>query len=470
MGSEVSSAERKAILRDPSGWLKTAGTAADGEALHALLDEKARLAEQRGELGERSRQLSRAIGEARKSGQAFDAELAEKKRLSATEKELARQISELDDRIVAACLPEPAADEPAVTVAPLQTLARGVAATRIRIEPLARGDEPQWDAYVQAHPGSSVYHLSAWRDIVAGVFGHESCYLAARADGNIVGVLPLIRLRSRLFGDFMVSMPFFNYGGVLSDNADVAAWLVDAATDQARSAGCSHIELRDTGELALPERTDKVAMWLALPDDATALWEQVGAKVRAQVKKAERHRLRTVIGGDELLDAFYRVFAANMRDLGTPVYSRRLFESILHSGPGRSRLVVVYHDSRPVSAAFLLGWRGQLEVPWASTLRSANRFNANMLMYWRMLSFACDHGYTTFDFGRSTRDAPTFRFKKQWGARPVQLHWHYWLADGGEPPKLNPDNPKYRLAIAAWQRLPVWLTRLIGPPIVRNLP
>jgi hypothetical protein len=111
-----------------------------------------------------------------------------------------------------------------------------------------------------------------------------------------------------------------------------------------------------------------------------------------------------------------------------------------------------------------------MEVPWASTLRSANRYDANMFLYWELLRQACSSGYKVFDFGRSTRDAPTYRFKKQWGAQPKQLYWHYWLRDGGEPPKINPDNPRYRLVIYVWQRLPVWLTRLLGPGIVKFLP
>src|SRR5690606_455389 len=193
-----------------------------------------------------------------------------------------------------------------------------------------------------------------------------------------------------------------------------------------------HMELRERQPRpGWAERTDKVAMWLALPDDAAQLWQQVGSKVRAQVRKAQGHGLDFRIGGEELLDHFYAVFAANMRDLGTPVYSRRLFDIILREGPGEPVIVAGFDArGRPVSCAFLLRFNGRMEVPWASTLRSANSMNANMALYWRILEYACEQRCHTFDFGRSTADAPTYRFKKQWGAQPVQLHWHYWLAGG----------------------------------------
>ena len=161
-----------------------------------------------------------------------------------------------------------------------------------------------------------------------------------------------------------------------------------------------------------------------------------------------RDRWRFDFGGAELLDDFYRVFAIHMRDLGTPVYSKQFFANVLLHGPGNPVLVVGRTpEGEPVSVALLLRHGHRMEVPWASTLRRAHGANANMALYWQMLTFACAQGCQQFDFGRSTQDATTFRFKKQWGAVPVPLYWHYWLADGGQLPRLNPDNPKYRMAI-----------------------
>jgi FemAB-related protein (PEP-CTERM system-associated) len=290
--------------------------------------------------------------------------------------------------------------------------------------------------------------------------------------GELVGVLPLVQLKSHFFGNFFVSVPHFNYGGALYSSEAARQALLKAASELAQAAGCSHMELRDTSPMSgWPARTDKVAMWLTLPESADALWQTIGSKVRAQIKKSREAELKFSFGGAELLDDFYRVFSIHMRDLGTPVYGKHFFATILRSGPGQPVLVVGSDPSgKPVSVAMLLRFGQRIEVPWASTLRSAHGANANMALYWQLLSYACEQGCRQFDFGRSTQDAPTYRFKKQWGAQPVQLHWHYWLASDGSLPQLNPNNPNYKLAIGVWKRLPVWLTRLIGPPIVRNLP
>ena len=214
----------------------------------------------------------------------------------------------------------------------------------------------------------------------------------------------------------------------------------------------------------------KISMILPLPATDDLLDKQLGSKLRAQVNKAQSNQLTVDFGGHELLGHFYQVFAHNMRDLGTPVYGRKLFSEILSNFPENAFIAVVSQNGTPLAAGFLLGYRDKLEIPWASSIRSKNHLGANMFMYRAILREAIARGYQYFDFGRSTRDASTHRFKKQWGAEEHQLHWQYWTRDGESTPELNPDNPKFKLAIMVWQRLPVFLTRLIGPPLARNLP
>ena len=366
--------------------------------------------------------------------------------------------------MASAAPPAEAAAAPAVlTDLPLEPVA---------VQPLALHQHAAWDAFVQQQPDASLYHLSGWRSVCMEAFGHDCPYLAAWRGGHIVAVLPLVRLQSRLFGHFMVSVPFFNYGGLLGSDAEARSALLAQAVALAQAQGCSHIELRERQPLpGWPGRTDKISMQLALPDSAEQLWKKLGSKMRAQIKKAQSHGLQFQHGGAELLDDFYAVFCTNMRDLGTPVYGKDFFATILRQAPGQPRLFIGHtQDGQAVSASLVVQHHGTMEVPWASTLRSANGLNANMELYWQMLSHACSEGCTVFDFGRSSRESATYRFKKQWGAEPVELHWNYWLANGGELPRLNPDNPKYRLAIAAWQRLPLWATRLVGPRLVKYLP
>lgn len=341
-----------------------------------------------------------------------------------------------------------------------------------RIEAAKPADARAWDAYVQAHEHGSVYHLDAWRRVVATAFGHSGDRWVARdGDGTIRGVLAVDYLKSRLFGHYGVSMAFANYGGALADDDTVAEALMDAAGARAIDLGLGHVEFRDAEPRAehWPVRDTKVIMRRPLPATSEILWSEFGSKLRAQVRRPMREDVTTEFGGEELLDDFYTVFSRNMRDLGTPVYGRGFFRAILALCE-KTSLVIVRHRGTPVATAFLLGFRKRLEIPWASSLRSANPLGVNMLLYWRCLEFAVEQGYTEFDFGRSSIDSGTHRFKRQWGAVEHPCYWHYWLPEGADIPALNPDNPKYRLAIRLWQHLPLAVANRLGPSIVRNLP
>jgi len=328
-----------------------------------------------------------------------------------------------------------------------------------------------WDRYVRARPQASVYHLAAWRDLIEQVFGRETHYLAARSGGEIRGILPLVRLKSLAFGDFLVSMPYVSYGGVVADDESAAAGLIQAGIDLAGELGVEHMELRHLADVTeLPKRTEKVSMHLALCGDSEVLWKKLGAKRRSQIKRPLREGAESEIGGVELVEDFYRVFSVKYRDLGVPVYPLKWFRAVLERFPELTRVVLVRIAGQPVAASIVIGFNDTLEVPWASSLREADRFGVNMYLYWSMLEYAEREGYRVFDFGRSTVDSGTWRFKKQWGAEPVPLYWHYWLRDREDLPQLNPANPKYQAAVAVWRRLPVWMTNRIGPQIVKNLP
>ena len=348
----------------------------------------------------------------------------------------------------------------------------------VRIAALQDDGRADWQAYVDQHPRATLYHDVRWRDTIRNSFGHATNYLIAR-DGEsatVCGVLPLVRQRSLLFGDFLTSLPFVNYGGALADSAAIELTLMDAAGQLGARLGVRHVEFRDTSLRAgWPCRDDKVAMHLTLPEDPQALLAGLGSKLRAQIRRPQRDgatvELRSGTTGTlAVLDEFYAVFAHNMRDLGTPVYAKRWFAAICRAFADQVAISIARVGGRAVGAGFLVRHRATMEIPWASTLRSTNSSGINMLLYWHHLEHAIRQGCRVFDFGRSTRDSGTFRFKQQWGAQPTPLYWHYWLPDGGEPPHLNPDNPRYKLAIAAWRRLPVWTTKMLGPPIVRSLP
>lgn len=335
------------------------------------------------------------------------------------------------------------------------------------------GDVPGIDSFLQRSDASSIYHDYRWIRVVEKSFGHRCFYLVcADADDSTTGALPLVQLKSLLFGNFLVSMPYFNYGGVCADRPAVRDLLIEEAVRTARELGASHIEFRQELPLGndFPVKTRKVSMRLRLPASGADLWKSFPSKLRSQIRKPQKEGMTVRVSRQEELENFYRIFSINMRDLGTPVYPKRFFRNILDQFPDNSWICTVSSGTTPVASGFLVGFKEKLEIPWASSIRRYNRLGPNMLLYWSCLEFACDRGFRVFDFGRSTEGESTYRFKEQWGASPYPMNWHYWLAEKGALPEINPDNPRYRFAIRVWKRIPVPLTRLIGPRIVRNIP
>jgi FemAB-related protein (PEP-CTERM system-associated) len=286
-------------------------------------------------------------------------------------------------------------------------------------------------------------------------------------------MLPLIYMHTRLFGKFLVGLPYLNVGGVLATHDAASRCLLDQAVALADRLDVKHLELRHEVRYEHPafnyELTEKVHMRLDLPGDADELWKSFSPKVRNQIRKGEKEGVTISWGRKELLPDFYTVFSRNMRDLGTPVFSRRLFAEILHQLGNDAELCIARHERRPVAGAVLIHGRGMSEVPSASSLRTANHLNCNMLMYWNLLMRAIERGQNVFDFGRSSAGSNTYRFKEQWGAQPHGAVWQYYVRHG-DVSDMRPNNPKNQRRIAVWKRLPVWLTRLAGPHIVRGIP
>lgn len=327
-----------------------------------------------------------------------------------------------------------------------------------------------WNRFVAAM-GASGYHAWEWRGVFERAFGHDTIYLAALREGHIEGVLPLVLIDSWLFGRALFSLPFLNYGGVVAVSEEAAAALLAEAARTAAERRCAYLELRHTTRQfpELPFKRHKVAMVLPLGPDAGRMWEGLDRKVRNQIRKAQKSELVAECGGPELLDEFYAVFARNMRDLGTPVYGRQLFAEVLTTFPGQAAIHVVRRAGTAIAAGLTYRTRLTVEVPWASSLREHNPLCPNHLLYWSIIEHAIRERCTALDFGRSTPDEGTFRFKEQWGARPSPFHWEYQLPAGGSLPNTSPTNAKFKLAIAVWQRLPLAVTTTLGPAIVRSI-
>ena len=345
----------------------------------------------------------------------------------------------------------------------------GLAPQAITAAIASDADAAEWQRFVTACPAATGYHAWAWRDVFAKAFGHECVYLIARDGTRIAGVLPLVFIDSVVFGRSLTSLPFLNYGGVAAESTTVADALLAKAADVANERRCGHVELRhiDRQFPQLPCKQHKVTMKLRLEG---GMWERLDRKVRNQIRKAQKSELASEIGGPNLLDDFYAIFARNMRDLGTPVYGRQFFAEVLRAFPERARIHVVRLKGTPVAAGITYTSGGTTEVPWASSVRDYNNLCPNHLLYWSVIEAAVARGDSVLDFGRSTPHEGTYKFKEQWGAEPVPLHWEYWMAPGEALPNTSPTNPKYRLAIALWKKLPLPVATRIGPHIVRCIP
>jgi serine/alanine adding enzyme len=331
---------------------------------------------------------------------------------------------------------------------------------------------PALEAYAAGCASACLSRHPAWLTVFARSFGHTPVVIEALDGGATRGFLPLAFIHTRLFGRFLVSLPYLNYGGVIADDDVTTNELIDHAVDLADRLDVRFMEIRDERAVAHPRliRTPslKVNVHVPLPATSVELWNGLG-KLRNQIRKGQRLQLKVAWGGLELLPEFYSIFSHNMRDLGTPVFGEPLFRSILEAFPDRAELCVVRDGKRALSAALLLHGEGITEVPSASSLREFNHTCANVLMFWSCMERAVNREQTIFDFGRTSPDSGGFRFKKHWGAVSVPAQWQYYLREG-DVTDMRPTNARYRAMIRIWQRLPLSVTRLIGPMIVRGIP
>jgi FemAB-related protein (PEP-CTERM system-associated) len=328
----------------------------------------------------------------------------------------------------------------------------------------------EWDAYVAACSTATPYHLSGWKKTIEEAYGHKAYYLAAREGRDVAGILPLVFVPSRLFGKSLTSMPFLTYGGLCADNEGASHGLLDEAWRLAERLHCDVLELRHTPgqKLDLPSIDHKVAMVLELQASEESVWEGLRSEIRNRIRKAAREGVAVEEGGAELIPVFYEVFAENMRDLGSPVHSRRFFESMFASVPDQVGIVCARLNGRPVAGGITVTFRDGVEMPWVSASRRFQNIAPNNAVYWHAIRQACRKGLKRFDFGRSTPGSGTFEFKRRWGAEPVQLHWQYRERTAGRYCPTT-EGTGFGLAGWAWKKMPVSLTKVVGPGIRRQI-
>jgi FemAB-related protein (PEP-CTERM system-associated) len=342
----------------------------------------------------------------------------------------------------------------------------------LTVETLHPAYEAKWDRFVRQSPGATFFHQLGWRWLVERVFRHRAHYLLARRGEQVTGVLPLFELKSRLFGHSLVSIPFAIGGGVVADDGDTARLLLDEARGIAEDRGVDYLELRSetavSGDLLTKDLY--VTFRADLTEGEEALLKRMDRKRRQMMTYVSKAGFEHRVAGIEELPLFYDLFCQSMRHHGTPVYPRLFLREILDRHPADTNLFFVYHEGRPVAGVLNLLWHDVVMPYYAGADRSHRPRGVDDYLYLAIMRWGREHGYRTFDFGRSKRGTGAHAFKARWGMEEVPLAYQYHLVKARELPNVSPANPKYQMLIRAWQKLPLPLTRLIGPRIIRSIP
>lgn len=336
---------------------------------------------------------------------------------------------------------------------------------------LFTGSSEEWDGFARTQTGFTHFHLAGWSAVIRESFGHECLSLVARSpSGVITGILPLVRVKSVLFGHYLVSLPFLNYGGPLGTDSAVQA-LTDEAVRRSDASGVRLLELRSRIPLpiTLPVSHRKITVLLDLPDSGDALMKAIPSKVRSQVRRPQKEGVTVAFGSDQV-KPFFSVFSRHMRDLGTPTLPLGFFEAIARTFGESAWFGCAWLGGRPVACGAGFVWGQEYEMTWASSLSEYNRIAPNMLLYYAFMEQAITRGLRLFNFGRCTPDGGTHRFKRQWGGRDEILHWYQHARDNQAAATPSPDDGAFSWGPRIWKRLPLPLATALGPRIVRYIP
>lgn len=338
----------------------------------------------------------------------------------------------------------------------------------MRIIECTEDDAARWDAFVDAAPGAAFFHLFGWKGILGNALGHRTFYLAAEEDGELRAVLPLVRVRSRLFGDTLSSLAFCAHAGTLSTSAEAATRVEDEALDLARRLGVDSLEYRRTSPGGAGRLTKDLYDTFAKPiePDADANMKAIRSKQRNVIRKGMKSGL---VSREDDLDGFYPAYAESVRNLGTPVFPRALFAAIHAAFPGRTEFFSACLDGRVISSAMNFYHRDAVCPYFWGGVYDARRLSGNDFLAWEILCRAAARGCTRFDFGRSKKGTGSYRWKENLGFEPAPLYYEYDLVKADSVPDVNPLNPKYRLFVSLWKKLPLPVATRLGPFLARNL-
>jgi FemAB-related protein (PEP-CTERM system-associated) len=338
----------------------------------------------------------------------------------------------------------------------------------VRIGRLTPETAAAWDAYVAACAQATFFHRAGWKPVIESL-GHDAHFLFAETDGRIEGVLPLGHMKSRLFGNALVSTPFCVYGGIAATNDAAHEALDRAACELARRLGVDYLELRNRNatDSGRPVKDLYVFFRKPIEPDPEKNMLAIPRKQRAMVRKGINAQLVGEI--DDGIGRFYEAYADSVRHLGTPVFSRKYFQKLRETFGTDCEVLTITRAGETIASVMSFYFRDEVLPYYGGGTRAARAVAGNDFMYWELMRRACERGVKWFDYGRSKRDTGSYSFKRNWGFEPQPLHYEYELIKAKSIPDVNPLNPKYRLFVEAWKRLPLPVTKLIGPIVSRNL-
>jgi FemAB-related protein (PEP-CTERM system-associated) len=345
-------------------------------------------------------------------------------------------------------------------------------------------DHAVWDDYVRQHPKGTFFHLIGWKKVVEASFGHASHYLLALAlepppnptsvphGRPILGIFPLFSVKNLLFSSSMVSLPFASYGGILANNEEVEEALLDCGVALTKKMALDYLEMRNEARRldGLPVKNLYCVFKKEIFSDNDTNLKAIPRKTRRMVRKGIKYNLNALFGGLELLDQFYQLLAFSYRSLGTPVFSKTFFKNILCEFEKNCSILIISKNGKGLSGVLSFYFKDQVIPYYSGSYPDSHKYAANDYLYWALMSNAADIGYRTFDFGRSKKDTGPFHFKRHWGFEPRPLPYQYYLNNIQDIPNISPANPKYKRGIELWKRLPLWMTKIIGPRIVKYIP
>lgn len=342
-------------------------------------------------------------------------------------------------------------------------------ATQVRARAYAAADERRWNEFVDKHPEGTFFHLAQWQDVLRQAFGHRSHYLLAEAGGEIRGVLPLALVSSALFGRALISTPFCVYGGIVCDGPEAHHALTEAACALARQLKVDYLELRNRRRQhsQWPVKELYVTFRKPIAAESEANMLAIPRKQRAMVRKGIQKELRSRIDADAR--THYALYSESLRNLGTPVFSRKYLETLRRVFGDACEILTVMHTDMPVASVLSFYFRDEVLPYYGGGGAAARPVAGNDFMYWEVMERARQRGVRIFDYGRSKRGTGSFDFKVHWGFEAEPLYYEYYLVRARAIPELNPTNPRYQKVIALWQRMPLWVTRTVGPLLARNL-